>query len=60
MTVSKARRSSGFLNGETEITDDGLYRYKYVRDGMFSKELIISKEDFIECYNTWIKGVSNE
>ena len=57
---SKLPHNSGFLHGDTEITDKGLYRYRYVGDNMYSQELIISKEDFITCYNTWIKGESNE
>ena len=58
--TNKSHRNSGPFNGETEITNEGLYRYKYVGDNMFHQELIISKEDFIKCYNTWIKGESNE
>ena len=58
--TNKPHHNSGFFNGEIEITNEGLYRYKYVGDNMFYQELIISKEDFIKCYNTWIKGVSNE
>ena len=58
--TNKLPHNPGFLNGETEITDDGLYRYKYVGDNMYHRERIISKDDFIKCYNTWIKGESNE
>lgn len=44
------------LEGTTKITDDGLYRCHWEDSHIYGYKLIISKEDFIKCYNAWIKG----
>lgn len=48
------------LEGTTKITDDGLYRCHWEDSNIYGYKLIISKEDFIRCYNAWIKGDTNE
>ncbi len=46
--------------GETAIINDALYRYEWVGGHFYKWTYIISKEDFITCYNAWIKGVKEE
>lgn len=40
-----------------EFEKDNLYRYiplPQYGDGMYKKELVMTKETFIECYSRWI------
>ena len=42
-----------------EVTDDKLIRIEKVNDcpGMYSiKEVVITKEEFIACYDKWIRS----
>ena len=38
------------------VTDDGICIRKVINDCMFSDNIVITKEAFIEAYNRWIKG----
>ena len=49
-------------NETLEFEDDRLYHYyplPQYGEGVCKKDLIMTKEIFIECYKRWIKGVEN-
>ena len=41
---------------------DKLYRYiplRHYGEGVYKKDLVMTKKVFVECYNMWIKGVED-
>ncbi len=52
------------MSSKTIIQDDMLIRkIPFRKDGdivIFDQELIITKDEFIACYNKWIKEADNE
>ncbi len=49
----------GMTSERLEFEKDNLYRYtplpQYGED-MYKRELVMTKETFIECYNRWVMG----
>jgi len=49
----------GMTSERLEFEKDNLYRYtplpQYGED-MYKRELVMTKEAFIECYNRWVMG----
>ena len=46
-------------NETLEFENDTLYRYTPMPqcgEGFYKKELVMTKETFVECHNRWIKG----
>ena len=51
------------INEELRFENDKLYHYvplPQYGEGIAKKELVMTKEVFIECYNKWIKEQNNE
>lgn len=49
----------GMTSEILEFEKDNLYRYTPLPQcgkDMYKRELVMTKETFIECYNKWIKG----
>lgn len=56
-------RSQKYVKQEPYIDDEGLFIpcEQYVPEGCVSTyQMVISKEQFVEMYNKWIKGEENE
>lgn len=50
------------MNEHLEIEGNNLYHYlplPQYGDGICKKDLVMTKEIFIECYNKWIKDSEN-
>jgi hypothetical protein len=45
---------------EWEIEDDVLYRYDFISDTEAKKIPIISKNEFMMCYESWVKAESEK
>ena len=41
---------------ERKVTDRGLEEITQIRPDAYMSNMIISKQEFIECYNKWILG----
>lgn len=53
----------GMTSERLEFEKDNLYRYTPLPqygENMYKKELVMTKEAFIECYKRWIKEVEDE
>lgn len=46
--------------GETVVSDRGIERVIEVEDCIYTSEILITKETFVEAYNQWIKCNNNE
>lgn len=59
----RTQTSPKYVKQEWYVGDEGLFEpcEAYVPEGLASDyEKIISKEQFVEMYNKWIKGEGNE
>ena len=45
---------------ECEIKDDILYRHEYFTNDIVKRIPVISKEEFLICYKTWVNAESEE
>ena len=53
----------GMTDETLEFENDSLYRYyplPQYGEGICKKELVMTKETFIECYSRWIMGSEAE
>ena len=47
------------INSKYEINDTALIRCVPVERGFIENDLVITKEEFVACYNKWIKSTDN-
>ena len=45
---------------ELKIEDDVLYRYEFIDDTVAKKIPIIRKNEFMMCYESWVKAESED
>ena len=46
-------------NSKYEINDAALIRHVPAQRGFMQTDLVITKEEFIACYNKWIKSIDD-